>query len=473
MKTKTEAVLPGTGLRPGVGVSVGVGDPVSRRGRRSWLGIWSACLIILVSLSAAGCSEDEDDEPTTGPSVEDHLRETYALKTLPRIPYPPENEARQERIALGRLLFYDPILGGEKDVSCGTCHHPAFAFADRRQFGAGTSGRGLGPDRILSVSSVSALAVELEPRNTPTIFNTACNIDSHGNMSHMGFQFWDGRVQSLEIQATKPITSRVEMRGDAYGMDEETAAAVSLDSVVARLQAIPEYVRRFREAFPVEAAQVDAGTRASVIDSTTYGRAIASFERELVTNNSPYDRFVRGDDDALTTVQKRGLELFFTKARCSECHSGPMFTDFQFVVQGVPQEGTGKALVPGDDLGREEHTLDPADRYAFRTPTLRNVELTPPFMHDGVFETLDEVVAFYDAGALPRHPQVSTEMLHPSLRQPLGLTEDERIALVEFMKALTDPGTALDPFLLTVPERVPSGLTPVFGLGEERMSPES
>ena len=434
---------------------------------------WMMSMALLGGLVVAflGCSEDDDDDSSTGPVVEEDLRETYNLQTLPRIPYPADNEPRQERIALGRLLFYDPIISGEKDVSCGTCHHPAFAFADRRQFGAGVSGKGLGPERILSVSALSGLAISLEPRNTPTIFNTACNIDIDGNISSDGLQFWDGRARSLENQARLPVTSRVEMRGDLFfGIPNEEAADLAMDTVVARLRAIPEYVQRFRDAFPEEAAST---VGAEVIDRLTYGKAVAAFERELVTNNSPYDRFVNGDDDALTAVQKEGLELFFTKARCNDCHSGPMFTDFQFVVQGVPQEGVGKEVIPGDDTGLEEFTLLREDRYKFRTPTLRNVELTPPFMHDGVFETLEQVVAFYNDGAQPRHPEVTTEMLHPSLREPLGLTDAEQDALVAFMKALTDPGTALDPFLLTVPERVPSGLLPVFGLGVERSASET
>ncbi len=260
------------------------------------------------------------------------------------------------------------------------------------------------------------------------------------------------------MQSTKPITSRVEMAGDAYLAD------AALDSVVARLQAIPDYISLFRQAFTKEAAEVDAGTRASVVDSSTYARAIAAYERELVTRNSPYDRYVEGDDDALSVVQRNGLELFFTKAKCATCHNGPMFSDFRFIVQGVPQEGTGKAVIPGDDTGREEHTLDSADRYAFRTLTIRNVELTPPYMHDGVFGTLEEVVRFYNAGSRPRHPSVTDIMLDPVLVDPLGLTDDEITAIVEFMKALTDPGTALDPFLVSVPKRVPSGLEPVFGL---------
>lgn len=421
--------------------------------RRRWVAALPVVSALTISFAAGGCGADDDDLGT-GPS--DDLRQRFALQTLGPIPYPPDNEARQERIFLGRLLFFDPILGGEMDVSCGTCHHPRFAFADRRQFGAGTSGVGLGPDRVISASRITGDPIILEPRNTPTVFNTAFNADEFGRPTHKSFQFWDGRVKSLEVQATKPITSRVEMRGDAYTAEE------ALDSVLARLRAIDGYVTRFRTAFPTESAEVEAGTRGDIIDSSAYARAIGAYERELVTTNSAYDRYVKGDDDALNSVAKQGLELFFTKAKCSSCHGGPMFSDFRFIVQGVPQEGTGKDVIPGDDVGREEATHEATDRYAFRTPTLRNVELTPPYMHDGVFETLEEVVHFYNNGGVPRHPLVTDAMLDPVLVDPLGLTEDEVIAVVEFMKALTDAGTALPEILLTVPDSVPSGLMPVL-----------
>ena len=386
------------------------------------------------------------------------LIDSFDLQTLGPIPYPPDNPYNPQRVELGRLLFFDPILGGEKDVSCGTCHHPDLAFADGRPFGAGTSGIGLGPQRAVSASALSGLPIDLEPRNSPTVFNTAFNADRSGRPSHLGLQFLDGRVEGLEVQATKPIGSREEMRGDAY---EESA---TLDTVIARLRAIPEYVELFAAAFPEEAA-LAAG--AAVIDSSTYGRAVAAYERELVTRNSAYDRFVEGDENALSQVEKRGMVLFFTKAKCGVCHNGPMFSDFRFIVQGVPQEGTGKGVIPGDDTGREEHTLDPEDRYAFRTLTLRNIELTAPYMHDGVFATLEEVVRFYNDGAQPRHPAVSDEMLDPVLVDPLHLTAEEIRALVAFMEALTDAGSALDPTLLEVPAAVPSGLTPVFGLGAQ------
>ena len=414
---------------------------------------FSTAFLLLMILSS-GCKKDDD-------SVVDDFVTQFGLETLGPIPYPADNPPRQERISLGRLLFFDPILGGEKDVACGTCHHPDFAFADRRQFGAGASGSGLGPNRILSASVVTNNPIELEPRNSPTIFNTAFNFDENGVSSHLGFQFLDGRTKGLEEQATKPITSRVEMRGDAYPGTDQEAAVATMDSVIARLRAIPEYILRFMDAFPGDVASKPG---VLIVDSMNYGRAIAAYERELVTRNSPYDQFVGGNHKALSDVQKQGLELFFTKAKCGNCHNGPMFSDFRFIVQGVPQEGGGKAVILGDDTGREEHTLDPSDRYAFRTLTLRNIELTPPYMHDGVFESLEEVVQFYNNGAQPRHPDVTDAMLNEDLHVPLGLTSQEVTAVVAFMKSLTDPGTALPSHLMTVPQNVPSGLLPVFGV---------
>lgn len=399
-----------------------------------------------------------DDPAPSEPEPDLDLRERFELEPVGEVPHPPDNPPVAERIELGRLVFFDPILGGEKDVACGTCHHPDFGFADGRALGAGTSGVGLGPEREISRSAITGHEIEEEPRNSPTILNAALNGAGSPIPSFRGFQFWDGRTRGLEEQAEKPITSRVEMRGDAY------TATESQDSVLARLRSIEQYRHLFREAFPDAAEDVDAGRREHLIDLDTYGRAIGAYERELVAVRSPYDRWLDGEEGAMTELQKEGLELFFTKAKCGACHLGPMFSNFQFMVNGVPQTGPGKDVIPGDDTGREEDSEDPSDRYAFRTPTLRNVELTAPFMHDGFFETLEEVVQFYNAGARPRHEEITDLMLPIELRDPLDLTAHEVDALVAFMEALTDPGAEIPQRLLTVPESVPSGLTPVFGV---------
>jgi cytochrome c peroxidase len=271
---------------------------------------------------ATGCSDQGPVSPTPETSnsaakltisqyevagrreVLEDLRVLFGLEPLGPIPYPANNPPVTERIALGRLLFFDPILGGEKDVSCGTCHHPDFAFADGRQFGAGSSGVGLGPDRQVSASAITGDPIDLEPRNPPTVFNVAFNADETGHPSATGFQLLDGRFRGLEEQATGPIRVRVEMRGDAY--PEE----VALDSLIARLRGIPAYVDLFTQAFPEEAALQDGAT---IIDSSTFARALAAYDRELVTRNSPYDQYVSGDEYALSPLQRKGLKLFFTK----------------------------------------------------------------------------------------------------------------------------------------------------------------
>lgn len=429
----------------------------------------AAMLIGVVSVAVCGCSGDNS---FTG-SHDEQLRQQFSLQRLGETPYPVLNSRVPDRVMLGRLLFYDPILSGELDVSCGSCHHPDFAFADGRQFGAGTSGTGLGPARTLSTSRISGHEIKEVGRNTPTVLNAAMNGDTEGYPSAIGSQFWDGRAGGLELQATGPISARIEMRGDAfgngggdgYGADYLTEEVI-LDSLIRRLQTIPEYDSLFRLAFPIEAAAQDQGLRGSVIDPFSLTRAIAAFERELVTRNSAYDRFVAGDDDALTAEQKKGLEIFHTKGRCASCHVGPMLSDFALVVHGTPQEGNGGGIIPGDDLGREEFTRLEIDRHKFKTPSLRNIELTAPYMHDGVFASLEEVIEFYNSGCRPRHEAISDEQLDERLRHPLNLSASDKTALIEFIRGLTDPGTAIDPFLLTIPERVPSGLTPVIGVSD-------
>lgn len=385
-----------------------------------------------------GCGTD-----STGPAEQD-LRIRFGLETLPPVHHPADNPALPDRIALGRLLFFDPILSGPKDVACATCHHPNFAWADSRQLAVGVSGVGLGPERALLDPNFN-----LVPRNSPTILNTAFNgLTSHG-MDYdpaEAFMFWDGRVKNLETQATKPIASRVEMRGDVY------AEVDAFDSVLARLRSIPKYESLFRAAFIAEGDSVNAGLIPSAINASTYGRAIAVFERAIAGANSPYDRYVNGDDKALSESQKRGLELFFTKGNCIACHGGPMLSDYTFRCQGVLQFGPGKS-VPGKDFGRWEKTQDEADRWAFRTPTLRNVELTAPYMHDGALATLEDVVEFYDRGC-GDDPTIPLSRMDPALFK-LHLTAQEKADLVAFMKALTDPGPQI-----SVPESVPSGLAP-------------
>ena len=418
-----------------------------------------ASMILSIGFTACG------DVPQ-GPTPDD-LRARFELEALGLPPYPPDNPRTQSRIELGRLLFFDPILGGERDVSCGTCHHPDFAFADGRQFGAGVSGVGLGPARQLSNSAISGNPMPEEPRNTQTILNAAYGQDALGTVTHLSPLFWDGRAMGLEEQALMPLASRVEMRGDAFAGSDAEAAAVAVDSITQRVAEIAQYVDLFREAFSSEGAD----TAQTVVTASRLARALAAYQRELMTINSPYDRFVLGDDDALDVAQRRGLEIFFTTGKCTLCHRGATFSNFLFRVTAAPQEGPGKTVIPGDDTGREEHTGRIEDRYAFRVPSLRNVELTAPYMHAGVFGTLEEVLGFYNGGGRPRNPNVPEERIVIALRDSLGLSSDDMADVIHFLSSLTDPGSQLDPLLLSVPLTVPSGLTPVVGISALQSRP--
>jgi cytochrome c peroxidase len=400
-------------------------------------------LAAMLALAVLVASCKKDDQPTN--PVED-LRTRFNLKALPAIPYPPDNPPMQERIAVGRLVYFDPLLSGKKDVACATCHHPAWGMADGRQFSAGVNSVGLGPERYRKDATYN-----LAPRNSPTVFNLAYAVGEQGDAAYNGFMFWDGRVKSLEVQATKPITSNEEMRADMYD------AGAALDTVVARLRAIPQYEQLFQQAFPEEADSVKRRLLPSAITRMTYQKAIAAYERELVTPNSPYDRYVAGDDNALTASQKRGLELFFDKGKCAECHPAPVFSNFQFHALGVKQVGTGRPATAPYDFGRSEHTSKASDKYCFRTPPLRQVELTGPYMHDGVLLTLRDVVKFFNRGG-GDEPSIPRSALDSKL-QALNLTDQEIDDLVEFLKALTDR-TILSSPLMMVPDKLPSGLTP-------------
>ena len=396
---------------------------------------------------------------------EEDLRQRFALQPLPPIPYPQDNQFNPDRIALGRLIFFDPILSGEKDTACGTCHLPEFGMADGRPLGAGTSGKGLGPKRVLGFSAITGDTVISEPRHTMTIFNVGYNADESGRPSPKGFMLWDGKDRGLEAQALRPIIVRVELRGDAYPRE------MAVDSVLARLRGIPEYVRLFEQAFPAETDSVDRQLPRlgcaydhtplqSVITRSTLGRSIAAFEREQITANTPYDRFVAGDDQALDVAELRGLELFHTRARCASCHSGPLFTDTSFRVQGVEQIGPGRGSATtntgtpqptGRDEGRFLNSGNRSDLFAFRVVTLRQIEKTAPYMHDGALATLEDVIEFYDRGG---GDEDSIEHIDPEL-VPLGLSDEEKRDLLAFLKALTDETVQVE-----IPLRVPSGLTP-------------
>jgi cytochrome c peroxidase len=272
-------------------------------------------------------------------------------------------------VYLGKVLFFDKRLSSNEKIACASCHNPDLGFGDGLARGFGTLGNQLG-------------------RNTPHLYNLAWNV----------VFFWDGRAQSLEEQALGPIQAPGEMN-------------MPLDKLIERLKQIPFYVKSFTEVYP------DSGLTADNV-----GRAIAAFERTIVSRNSPFDHYMRGDKDAMSPEAVRGMRLFTGKANCSACHSGPNFTDESFHNIGVG----------GNDAGRATIANDASLTGAFKTPGLRNALLTAPYMHDGSVATLEGVVRYYNAGGA--HQQGLSELM-----KPLHLTDSEVFDLVAFLGALTEP----------------------------------
>ncbi len=298
---------------------------------------------------------------------------------------PDDNPIEPEKVALGWQLFYDARLSGNEDLHCASCHLPAASFSDPRPLSEGAGGA-------------------VGDRNTPPIVNAALNPS----------QFWDGRSPSLEDQVLEPIQNPVEM-------------ANTLDGLITRLNAIPGYVSQFKEVF-------DADT----IDAYLVGKAIATFERVILAGNSPWDQWEQGRNTAaVSDAARRGAELFRDRARCNRCHLGSNFTDAPF--GRFHNTGVGMSS-PNPDLGRYEVSGRDEERGAFRTPTLRQVAQTAPYMHDGSLATLEEVIELYDRGG-DANPWLDAEM------QPLNLTPQEKADLVAFLRTLTGepPAWALQP----------------------------
>jgi cytochrome c peroxidase len=355
-------------------------------------------------------------------STDDRIAQ-LKLETLPAVVDPVNNQHSEAKAILGKALFFDPILSGEKDIACATCHSPSHGYADGIDLSIGVGGRGLAENRV----DFSGGRIPIIGRNSPTIINTGFNgliafTEVYNPLTAP--MFWDGRKKSLEEQSTGPITSFNEMRGDGY------AAAVAYDSIIARLKKIDEYKSLFAVAF---------GSPDS-IDEKTIGKAIAAFERTILSNSSPYDQFIKGDKSALTQRQKNGLLLFYGKANCAGCHSGPMLSDYNYYNLGIPYNPKRAETDKGVD-----------NKFLFRTPSLRNVTLTAPYMHNGMFPTLESVIKHY-ARAQSQNPDISS--VDPKV-QPLHLTQDEVEEIVDFLNSLTDDG--YDQEMLA---RVPSGLLP-------------
>jgi cytochrome c peroxidase len=402
----------------------------------------TACLGVVALALLAGCGDSATDPPVS--STDDLRAQALAagLSALPDTPvYPLDNPYVAERVHLGRLLFFDPIMSGPMDVSCSTCHLPRFAFADGRQFAAGAGASGLGPERTVP----GPWPLRPMPRNSPTVVN----IGHYGRNGPVpttnGTMFWSGAAFGLEDQVLNPIAADNELRGTTY------AKAVAVDSVLVRLRSISEYLDRFRSAFPEVVASVGASAEA-VITHGTLRLALAAYLRELRTPSSPFDRWMDGDEVAFSDAQRRGLGLFIGDAGCTSCHTGPLLSDFSMHVIGGRQEGVGRDTTRNDDLGWGEHGGTP---YSFRTPPLRQVSETAPYLHAGTAATLEDLLRFKNAG-VSEHTSVPASRLSRGVG-PLGLTAAQLSDLEAFLESLTDR-VSTEGTLFQAPASVPSGL---------------
>lgn len=280
---------------------------------------------------------------------------------------PKDNPLTEAKIELGKQLYFDPRLSRDGTVSCASCHDPNKGWSNGEAFATGVDG-------------------QVGGRSAPTIVNSAYSY----------FQFWDGRAQQLEGQALGPIENPIEMD-------------MKLPSLVERLNAIEGYRQQFEEVFGEQ------------VTADGIAKAIASFERTVLSGDAPYDRFKAGDSGALSAAAQRGMKLFFNRAKCSSCHSGSNFSDAAFHNVGVGMENEEP------DLGRYAVTQLEGDKGSFKTPTLREIARTAPYMHDGSEKTLRDVVEYYNKGGV-KNPQLDEEIF------PLELSEEEIDDLVTFLK---------------------------------------
>lgn len=334
----------------------------------------------------AGCTEESESEPEAvydGPPI------PWDYAPFPDLVEPADNPSTPQKVALGRVLFYDPILGRDELIACATCHSEIWGMGDGLVLSIGVDGEGpTGPGRT---------GPNVTTRNAQTLWNVAYREEL----------FWDGRSTSLEAQALEPMRAELEL-----DLDPGDAAA--------RVRAVPEYVAMFEEAFPEEAEPVTP---------TTIAKALSAFQRSMVSKRSPYDRYVAGDEGALSEEAALGMERF-AAAGCASCHVPPLF-----------ESNVYARRVDSDDEGRAAITERTEDLGAFRVPTLRNLRETGPYFHDGRLTKLEEAVALEAQVARERGEGV-----------PLS-EEDERLVSIFLRKALMD--RSLEP---DRPHEVPSGL---------------
>lgn len=320
-----------------------------------------AFLLGVLSLSSSGCTDKQ-------PGIDPYAQEIPSH--FPPLPVPADNAMTEKRVALGKKLFFDPILSIDTTVSCASCHLASLAFTDGLPVAQGVEGR-------------------LGFRNSPTLANIAWS----------PIMQRDGGTATLEMQVLIPIGAHEEMDFNMY-------------ELIFRLREHAEYPALMKEAYGME------------VDAFPISRALAAFERTLISGDAPFDREVFGGKEALTESQRRGMELFRSqRTKCSSCHSGVLFTSFEFENNGL--------YLNYADSGRARITMNHDDVGKFKVLTLRNIELTAPYMHDGSLATLEEVIEHYDRGGAGHFNQ------SPKVR-PIGLSGQEKSDLIDFLESLTD-----------------------------------
>ena len=299
----------------------------------------------------------------------DELRDLKAQFKRPLdIPFPKDAPYSPQMATLGKMLFFDPRLSGNKDLNCASCHNPSFGYEVPLKTPIGTTKTPL-------------------KRQAPTLLNGAW-ITSF---------FWDGRAKTLEEQAKGPITA-----------DDEMGAKFPV--IITRLKAIEEYKHWFATLFPRQGLTKDAILT-----------AIATYERTIVSGWAPFDRWVEGDEQALTAAQKRGFQVFNGQGRCASCHSGWLFSDNQFHDIGLPATDIGRGRFDRDNIFA---------KFAFKTPNLRNLSHRAPYMHDGSIATLEQVIELYDSGGVKR-------LSRSPMIVPLNLSDQQKSDLLAFLQSLT------------------------------------
>ncbi len=353
---------------------------------------WRLGLVVLAACLLAACSKS-DSGPTEPPAPEcpDPTPLSLTLPTyFPELPNPSDNPLTVEGVALGRRLFYDPILSADSTLACGGCHTQALAFGDSRRFSQGIHG-------------------DMSRRQAPSIINPAWLLNG---------VFWDGRAADLEEQASKPVPEPKEM-------------SLPWPDAIARLEADPAYRDLFCAAFG-----------SSEITMERVVKAIAQFERTFISANSKFDQWKRGEI-AFTPMEQRGYVFFLTEGKgdCFHCHLEPLFAEPLFGTASFHNTGLDSIVVDG---GRAEISGNAADMGKFKAPSLRNIMVSPPYMHDGRFTTIDEVLAHYNGGFLHGRPPTDLDPLVDPLINKRALRPTMSAADLDTLKAFLNTLTDTD-----------------------------